>query len=111
SLFEVWAGLRDIPYLGMVRIGRMVRPQGLEGDDTTTNKSMTFLERSSMSDAFYQNFASGLWQGNSILDERFCYQSMIYRKDIGANSGAFFGDGEYAVAGRLTGLPIYEHEG
>jgi phosphate-selective porin OprO/OprP len=111
SLFEVWAGLRDLPGIGMLRIGRMVRPQGLEGDDTTTNKAMTFFERSSMSDAFYQNFASGLWQGNSIFDERFCYQSMIYRKDLGANSGDFFGDGEYCVAGRLTGLPIYQNNG
>ena len=112
SIFELWAGIKDVPVLGMLRFGRMVTPQGLEGDDTTTNKSMTFLERSSMSDAFYQNFATGTWQGNSVFDQRFCYQSMIYRPDIaGSNSGDSFGDGEYAASARLTGLPIYENDG
>jgi phosphate-selective porin len=122
SLFEFWGGIKDVPYLGMIRVGRMVTPNGLEGDDTTTNKSMTFFERSSMSDAFYQNFASGIWQGNSILDQRFCYQSMLYYTDPGLtatsvgpvgglNTGDFFGDGEFAAGVRLTGLPIWENDG
>ena len=111
SLFELWAGIKDVPWLGMVRVGRMVTPQGLEGDDTTTNKSMTFLERASFGEAFYQNFSSGIWQGNSILDQRFCYQSMLYRVDLGSNAGDFFGDGEYCAGGRLTGLPYYENDG
>ncbi len=122
SLFEFWGGIKDVPLLGMVRVGRMVTPNGLEGDDTTTNKAMTFFERSSMSDAFYQNFASGIWQGNSILDQRFCYQSMLYYTDAGLtatsappvgglNTGDFFGDGEFAAGVRLTGLPVWEDDG
>lgn len=112
ALFEFWGGIKDIPVLGSIRLGRMVTPQGLEGDDTTSNKAMTFLERASFGEAFYQNFSTGIWQGNSILDQRFTYSSMFYRPDLpGSNSGDFFGDGEYCVAGRLTALPIYENDG
>ena len=113
SVFELWGGLKDIPLLGTVRIGRMWTPHGLEGDDTTSNRSMTFLERSSMSDAFYnQNFVTGIFQGNAILDQRLTYQSMLFVPNVaGNNSGDFFGDGEYGVVGRWTGLPYYANDG
>src|SRR5205823_11584895 len=72
-----------------------------------------FLERSAYTDAFYQNFATGLWAGNSILDQHATWSAMWYRQDnfLGRNNGADFGDGQYGVSGRVTALPVYEDEG
>src|SRR5205814_792112 len=66
-----------------------------------------------LSDAFYQNFATGVWVGNHVLDDRATWSAMVYRQDnaLHGNNGADFGDGEYAGSLRLTSLPLYENEG
>src|SRR5206468_3326445 len=109
---EVWVGVRDLPLIGSVRIGHNKVPQGFEGDMVSSSKAMTFLERSAYTDAFYENFATGIWTGNSVLDQHFTWSAMAYRQDNPrTNSAADFGDGEYGYSGRLTGLPIYENDG
>jgi phosphate-selective porin OprO and OprP len=113
TLDEVWVGITKLPILGSVRIGHMKVPQGLEGDMVSSSKAMTFLERAAYTDAFYQNFAPGLWTGNSVLDQRLTWAFMAYRQELSLhdNNGADFEDGEYAYTGRLTGLPIWECDG
>ncbi len=109
---EVWVGLRDIPLIGSVRIGHNKVPQGFEGDMVSSSKAMTFLERSAYTDAFYENFATGIWVGNSVIDQRATWSAMAYRQDNPrTNSAADFGDGAYGYTGRVTALPIYENEG
>src|SRR5262249_7877654 len=56
NLDEVWVGITKIPYIGTVRVGHQKVPQGFEGDMVSSSKAMTFLERASYTDAFYQNF-------------------------------------------------------
>lgn len=113
SLDEFWAGVTKIPLLGSVRIGHLKVPQGFEGDMVSSSKAMTFLERSAFTDAFFENFATGLWAGNSIFDQRMTWSAMWYRQDnaLHGSNGADFGDGEYGISGRLTMLPIWENEG
>jgi phosphate-selective porin OprO/OprP len=113
---EVWVGVKEIPFIGSVRIGHNKVPQGFEGDMVSSSKAMTFLERSMYTDAFYQNFATGIWVGNSILDQRATFSGMWYRQDndngINAdNNSVSFQDGVYGYTGRLTALPIYESDG
>lgn len=109
---EVWVGITKIPILGTVRIGHIKVPQGFEGDMVSSSKAMTFLERAAYTDAFYENFATGIWTGNSVLDQRMTWAFAAYRQDNPrTNSAADFGDGEYGYTGRLTGLPIYECDG
>jgi len=68
-------------------------------------------------DAFYQNFCTGIWEGNSILNQRVTWQAAFYRQDNGQdglnqyNNGADFGDGNYGITGRITGLPIWNNDG
>ncbi len=113
NLDEVWVGITKLPVIGTVRIGHMKVPQGFEGDMVSSSRAMTFLERAAYTDAFYQNFASGVWLGNNFLDQHVTYAAMAYRQDnaLRGNNGADFGDGDYGVSGRLTALPIYENEG
>jgi phosphate-selective porin OprO/OprP len=115
GLDEFWAGVNKIPFIGTIRLGHVKTPMGLEADMTSSSRTMTFMERSSYSEAIElnQNFVTGIWFGNAaeFLDRRASYQFAAFRSDQGASSGAFFGDGQYGLQGRLTCLPLWECEG
>ncbi|HYV38111.1 MAG TPA: porin, partial [Gemmataceae bacterium] len=111
SLDDFWMGAKDIPFIGTLRAGHFHTPTGLEGDQFSSSVGMTFLERSSMTDAFTANLGTGVLQSNAWFDQCVTFSSAFFRQDIGVNSGTFFGDGEYAAAGRLTCLPYYENDG
>ena len=112
GLDEMWVGQNKIPVIGTVRVGHVKNAIGLEGDMTSSSRCMTFMERSSYSEAIElnQNFVTGLWFGSSYLDDRVTYQAVAFRPDNG-NSGDFFGDGQSGVQAPLTCLPLYEDEG
>jgi len=110
---EMWVGARDIPVVGTVRIGHVKTPMGLEADMTASSRAMTFMERSSYSEAIElnQNFVTGLWLGDALFDQRMTWSLACFRPDVKASTDAFFGDGQAGVQARLTGLPLYEIEG
>src|SRR5262249_23098434 len=63
----------------------------------------------SYTDAFYNNFATGICILNSALDDgngdRVTWQVMGYRDDNPRENNAVdFGDGAYGITGRITGL-------
>jgi phosphate-selective porin OprO/OprP len=74
---------------------------------------MTFMERSSYSEAIErnENFVTGIWLHNDFLDEHMTYTLTAFRDDQASSSGAFFGDGQWGAQGRLTFLPLYECDG
>jgi phosphate-selective porin OprO/OprP len=113
GLDEFWVGAKDIPVVNMCRIGHVKDPIGLEGDMTSSSRCMTFMERSSYSQAIEldQNFLTGVWFANTFFDERATCQVMAGRPDQGAATGAYFGDGQGAFQSRFTCLPLYEDEG
>jgi len=113
---EVWVGLKELPLIGSLRIGHLKVPQGFEGDMVSSSKAMTFLERSAYTDAFYENFGTGVQTTNSVMDQRATMTAMVYRMDndngINAdNTGAVFEDGRYAYGARLTALPLWQEDG
>ena len=113
GLDEFWVAMNYIPVIGSIRAGHVKNAIGLEADMTASSRTMTFLERSSYSEAIElnQNFVTGLWFGNAFLDQRTSYQFVVFRPDQGASSGTFFGDGQWGYQGRLTGLPIWDADG
>src|SRR5271157_6610025 len=113
GLDEFWFGVNKIPFIGTIRMGHVKTPMGLEGDMTSSSRCMTFMERSSYSEAIElnQNFTTGIWFSNNFLDQRATATFALARPDYKAATGEFFGDGEYAAQGRVTALPIYEDEG
>jgi phosphate-selective porin OprO/OprP len=110
---EIYVGLNSIPWIGTIRIGHQRIPHGFEGDNLSSSKAMQYLERSFLSDAIFENlnFAPGITATNHFLDDRMTYMLMGYRTEQNDNADADFGDGEYAVTGRITALPIYANEG
>jgi phosphate-selective porin OprO and OprP len=112
GLDEMWVGQNSLPLVGTIRVGHVKNAIGLEADMSSSSRAMTFMERSSYSEAIElsQNFVTGLWFGNSYADDRVTYQATLFRPDNGS-SGDFFGNGQSGVQGRLTSLPLYEDEG
>jgi phosphate-selective porin OprO and OprP len=109
---EVWVGLQKVPFIGTIRVGHIKVTQGFEGDMVSSSKAMTFMERASYTDAFYENFATGVWAGNALFDQRATWAASVYRQDNPrTNSAADFGDGSAGYSARATFLPIYECEG
>ncbi len=113
GLDEFWVGETQIPVIGTLRAGHVKTPMGLEGDMTASSRCMTFMERSSYSQAIEldQNFVTGLWLSNNYLDQRATWSFSIFRPDPSASTGYSFGDDQWGWQGRLTALPIYEDEG
>jgi phosphate-selective porin OprO/OprP len=110
---EFWVGAKNVPLLGTIRVGHVKAAHGLEGDMTASSRTMTFMERSSYSEAIENNinFISGLWIGNTYFDQRATWTTSLGRSDIGAIDAADYGDGQYIAIGRLTALPLYCSEG
>ena len=110
SFDESYVGAKDLPYFDAVRIGQMHVPFGLEA--YTTSRNLPMLERSPLFDAFYQEFAPGIFTNMTFLDQRVTAQNMFHRVDAFSQfNGASFGDGRYAYSSRVSALPIYECEG
>ena len=89
--------------IGTVRIGHVKDPVGLEGDMTASSRCMTFMERSSYSEAIElnQNFVTGLWASNNYLDERVTWEAAVVSpRSSGQPPATYFGDGQGGVQGR-----------
>jgi phosphate-selective porin OprO/OprP len=122
GLDEFWVGVKDMPWIGTVRVGNLRVPQGLEGDLVSSYTDMTFMERASFSDAFYENLGAGIWVGNHVLCDRATCAFMAYKQEAGtisgasnlqpgAPDGAVIQDNNWAYSGRLTALPCYGLDG
>ena len=107
---EMWMGVRDLPLIGTVRAGHLKIPQGLES--YSSSKFIEYIERGSVFDTFYSEFATGIMATDSLLDQHMTWAAALYKNEIIFNQdGAAFGDGRFAATGRVTALPIWEYEG
>ncbi len=110
QFIEMWAGVKEIPYLGTIRIGQHKAPMGLES--YSSDKVLPLLERSLLFDPFWQEFMPGFYVTNTALDQHMTWHFMFSKVEtFQPNDGASFGDGEFAYTGRVTFLPWYENEG
>jgi phosphate-selective porin len=109
---DVWVGVKDIPFIGTVRLGHFHLPHGLEADMYSSSKPMTFFEVYSGNNAFFggERTGSGIMFTNSFLSDRMTYNVTGYRPE-NASNGDDIALGDYAAILRLTGLPIYENDG
>lgn len=107
---EMYLGVRNLPIVDTVRVGQMHVPFGLEA--YTSSRWLPQMERSPVFDAFYQEFAPGIFVNRTFLDQRVTTQHMFHRIDnFNQFNGDSFGGGKFAYSGRVSALPIYEDEG
>lgn len=109
TFLEVWAGFKDVPGLGAVRLGHFNEPFSLER--YTPNRFMTFLERSLLDSAFAPARNWGVIALNQDAQETTTWQFGGFRTGSD-NFGDDVGDeGEFAGTARLTRLLWYEDDG
>ena len=106
---HMWVGMKDLPFLGTVRVGQHKVPVGME--NMGSDYHLTLLERSSPADAFSILFAPGIWFSNNYCDQNVVVQQMFHKtQPLGFYTSAF-GDGNYASSTRGTWTPYYKDEG
>lgn len=106
NAISVYMGFLHTP-VGEVRAGFLKEPMSLER--LTSSNDVTFMER-----ALPVNLASfrsiGIQAIDSLENHRMSWSYGVFGESR-AIAGDSIGTGEYAVTGRVTGLPIYEDEG
>jgi phosphate-selective porin OprO/OprP len=103
---DVYMGMKDVPVVQYVRVGHFKEPFSLE--EITSDDFVTFQERG-LPNAFAPSRNTGAMINPLFFDKRLTYAAGGFRETN--NSGFGFGDAEYNVTSRLTGLPWYEDNG
>lgn len=103
---DVWMAYKGLPGVGTVKAGHFKEPFSLE--ELVSSNDTTFMERA-LPNVFAPSRNTGVQIGNNHFDERLTWAVGVFRNtdDFGNRSN----DGEYAVTGRVTGLPYYTDEG
>jgi phosphate-selective porin OprO/OprP len=107
---NVWMQVRDVPYLGTVRVGNQAKPIGMTNN--TPAAFLSFMERPDNNDAFYGPFDNGFALGISVLNwaesERLTWRFGVFQPATNVFGVAL---NKYTVGARITALPWYEDEG
>ncbi len=106
---DAWVTLKDVPFLGNVRIGNQKEWFSLE--HLNSYRFLEFMERSYLFDfsqptAFNNGFSPGISAFRTWANDRIFTGGGVY-KNINNFLGFGFGDGQYAATGRVTFLPIW----
>ncbi|RPJ62494.1 MAG: porin [Acidobacteria bacterium] len=103
---DVYLGLRKLAAVGNIRFGQFKEPLGLE--EQASSNFITFMERS-LANAFVPSRHTGIMIHDRELAERVSWALGVFKdtNDVGLATG----DENYAVTGRVTGLPWFEEDG
>jgi len=103
---DVWVALKDLPYIGYLKLGHFREPFGLER--LTSSNYITFMER-----ALPTAFAPGRNTGAMIYDDALgrcmTWALGVFRDTDSFGDGS--SDGDYSYTGRITFLPWYKDGG
>jgi phosphate-selective porin OprO/OprP len=107
---NIWMQVRDVPYLGYVRLGYQLKPIGMINN--TPAAFLPFMERPDNHDAFYGPFDNGYNLGltahNWTESERVTWRYGIFQPATNVFGVAL---NKYSLGARVTALPWYEDEG
>lgn len=105
SIFDAYARVIELPYLGNVQVGHFREPFSLEA--LTSSNWFTFIERS-LNNTFDPSRNWGVMTFNTNEDESITWAVGVFR-DGSDNFGDDIGDsGERAATSRVTWLPYYD---
>ncbi len=104
---DLWWSFHEVPYVGNIRLGNQKEHFGLE--HLCSSRFLDFMERSYLQDAFFGPFNNGFTPGISFFDwnsaETMTVAIGAY-KNVQNIFGYETGNGEYALTGRLTCVPL-----
>lgn len=99
SLRNMFVGVKDVPWIGTVRVGHQQEPFGLE--EMTANVNLTFLERTMV--VFNPSYNTGVRVLRTLADKRMTLSYGVFRDTD--DTGRVVSDDGYNLTARLTGLP------
>ncbi|MDA1273242.1 MAG: porin [Verrucomicrobia bacterium] len=100
---DVYVGLKEIPYLGVLQLGQRYEPFSLE--QLTSDNYTTFMERAAPIEAFSPARNVGAMVHNEMFDGRATWALGIFSDDKNdRGDGDSFDSGTH-VTGRITALP------
>jgi phosphate-selective porin OprO/OprP len=102
---NMYLGLKEVPYLGVLRIGSQQEPFGLE--ELTVNNHITFLERAL--DLFYPSYNVGVLAQRGLANQRMSLSYGAFRETD--DSGRLSSDEGYSLTARISGLPFVSDDG
>ena len=112
AVTDLWLQVREVPILGIVRVGNQKDPYGYE--HLTSSRWLNFMERSFAQDAFEGPFNNGFLPGiqllNSTEDGTVGWQVGEF-KNTSNPFGFSNSSGGSMTVGRLVYLPVFEDEG
>lgn len=103
---DAYVGINQLPGVGNLRVGQFKEPFSL--DELASAHYTTFMERS-LINPFVPARNTGLMLHSRELGERVSWALGVFKDSDDFGTG--IGDENYAVTGRLTGLPWYENDG
>lgn len=106
---DAWFTIKDVPWVGNVRVGSQKEWFSLE--HLNNYRALEFLERSYLFDlaqptAFNNGFSPGVSLYRTWADDRVFSAIGVYKNESDL-LGFGVNDGNYAITGRLTGLPVW----
>ncbi len=112
AVTDLWMQIREVPVLGIVRVGNQKDPYGYE--HLTSSRWLNFMERSFSQDAFEGPFNNGFAPGVQILNNNeegnLAWQVGEF-KNVSNPFGFSNSSGGSMTVGRLVYLPVFEDEG
>lgn len=105
-VMDLYVGMRDVPFVQYVRVGHFKEPFSIE--EMTADDFATFQERG-LPNAFAPSRNTGAMVNPLFLDKRLTFAAGGFRETN--NNGFGFGDADYNVTSRLTGLPWWRDNG
>jgi phosphate-selective porin OprO/OprP len=107
---HMWVGLKDVPFLGIVRVGQHKVPQGI--DNMGSDSHLTLLERNVLNEGIWPAlFAPGLFISRNFAEDHIIAQTMFHRVQPVGFFTSDFGDGDYASTSRVVLLPVFSNDG
>ena len=103
---DVYMGMKNVAYVGNVRIGQFKEPFSLE--ELTSSNYITFMERS-LVNTFAPSRNTGVMFYDTMNDKRMTWAAGVFRQTDSFGDG--MGGRDYNATARLTALPLYEDEG
>ncbi|WLD11165.1 OprO/OprP family phosphate-selective porin [Planctellipticum variicoloris] len=110
TFLDVWAGFKDIPGLGRIRVGHFFEPFSLER--LTSNRFQTYMERSQVDQAFAPARNLGVGATNTVGEEEVGTWAIgLFNNNSNAYGDATGDRFAGVVTGRVTWLPWFNDRG
>lgn len=106
TFLDVFVGMHDLPVLGRVRVGHFFEPFSLER--LTSNRYVTFMERSNPDQPFAPARNLGVMTNNTFAESRGTWAVGYFRSDSNVFGDDVGDNFENAITGRITWLPVYD---